>query len=180
MDIITRPKEHSLQSSDTVKDAMLWSITSKCRNTDCPLYQDCRYDEKDDDFARCIPELSALQSVHSAVISSVAEAFRTEEVLNDIGFKLMPLYQILIKLYMYHDHVDIVERDERGKVSVNPVLREIRSTVKDIDVIQKSIGLGGSYLRAAGIINVTGMVNGVDNAVGNTNYYDSLLASGEK
>lgn len=157
-------------------DLRYLSAVSKCHHEECSMYFHCSFQGKDIKDAKCKPEAEALRGVHEALMSSIPQRQRTSEVMNDVGFKLLPLFQILIKLYIQHDsHVAMFE-DRKGDLKINPVLREIRSTIRDIDAVQKSMGMGDSYLKAAGLVAVPGYgeTSAADFVNGDGSYYERM------
>ena len=117
-----------------------------CRENNCPVHRECPYIK--DSRAKCAVEKKYLEAVVSGIISMIREDM-TQLVLNKITLHLLPLFQQLVRFQIEAYAVtDVVYTTDRGQVRTHPIFKEIRETIKAIELTQKSLGIDGEYIMA--------------------------------
>lgn len=137
----------------------MWDAIPQCDDR-CDLWDECVYEKK----KKC--------ALRKAYINSVIESFvkalekKDEVTMMRVGLLLMPLYTNLINLKLAS--YDMNGRVRYGK-GVDPVMKEMRETIKQIDGMLVDLGLAVS--------NGKGKVTGKPNNFldGDGDYYDELI-----
>ena len=114
-----------------------WDAVQDCRGEACPAANLCTYEWK----GRCSVEMSYIRAITDVVYANYSDEL-TEPLLWRIGTHLVPLYKMLCKLKIEELGTRGVTRvDDKGRVMVNPVFKEIRETLKAINNEWRALGL---------------------------------------
>lgn len=136
---------HRMIAIDAVRD---------CRGTECPVHDKCPYAK----FGKCTVERGYLEAVQNSMFDMIKQDM-TQELLNGITLRLLPLFHQLVRFQIFAYSVeDVCYITTRGLLKMHPVFREIRDTIKAIEATQSSLGLGGEYIRALGSLKKPGVL----------------------
>lgn len=70
-----------------------------------------------------------------------------EDALWRLGMHIMPLYRMLCKMKIAEACVSgILYSDDKGRLKANPIYKEMRETIKQVESMMKEIGFGGKLL----------------------------------
>lgn len=152
----------------------MWNLPSICQGDLCPIYETCPHKDGD----RCNTELIILSRIFDNIVECFTEN-PSDELVNQISCLVMPLYQILIKLYMTMYSVEeMFYFTNTGKQEIHPVYTEIRKTIRDINSSMKSLGMGGIFIRDMGLLPVSRGGSSSSSEIplvhGDGSYYDRL------
>jgi hypothetical protein len=141
----------------------LWDALPTC-DSSCELWEEkCPYDKTK---KICDLRKNYVENVFTSLNKAVDE--RDEVTMHRLGFLLMPLYTSLISIKM---EIHAKNGNIRGmKGSVDPIYRELRETIRMIDLMLKDLGINKNKdeegKKRRDLIN------------GNAEYYDDLLNEG--
>lgn len=130
------------------KRIAVWDAVGECSRSACTLHLDCPYllqIESVNKSSPCLVQSNYVKYVFDSIV--VANVDKLSQMqMDQIGFHLLPLYQHLIKFKMVEFSLttmgDIAERNLRtGGLTIHPVYKEIRDTLKHIDSLWSSIGI---------------------------------------
>jgi len=114
-----------------------WDAVPDCTAEQCPAFANCIYDKKD----KCKVIREGLKGLSFVLFRNFREKM-TEDQLWRIGMHLMPLYRMLFRLNIEELGVDrVIVEDMRGIRRINPLYKELRETIKTIDLTWKAIGI---------------------------------------
>jgi len=114
-------------------------------------------------MAYCRVAASYLKSVSTTILGNYEDKM-DEGTLFRVGMHIIPLYRNLIKMKIEEIGVKrVVQKDERGKLSINPLYKEIREYIKLLEQMWKSVGITGVMVSAPG-----------DGFVEGDNYYEQM------
>jgi hypothetical protein len=119
-----------------------WDAVKNCTGPTCPSYRYCAEHEVG---KRCTIMENYLSAIYSTILRSAKKqnSKDLEVKLLRVGFDLIPLYKNYMFLKLGEMGVEeAIEKDHRGIKRINPIYKEIRETVKEIEKTWKSIGLG--------------------------------------
>jgi hypothetical protein len=155
--------------------AIVWDSTSLC-DPKCPVYEKCKAKGLiDKTQGRCPIQAKYVRSVTDILFSAI-RARGDDVTLIEVGFLLIPLYSQLAKLKIYESSLNgvYVYTDNKGNPTIHPLLREIRATITNIQMMTKEI-LNKNDLRGA-IANLKQMANasGGNELEGSANYYAKM------
>ena len=127
------------------KQLWSWDALTECTNHACPAAARCHYIREDLVAPeKCQVMLKYLKAV-SQVVFGQYEAVLDEGQLYRVGMHIIPLYRNLCRFKIYELGLrSVVHSDDKGKVSVDPVYKEIREHIKLLEQMWKSVGLTGS------------------------------------
>jgi len=113
-----------------------WDVVSECIREDCPAFLNCPYQKE----GRCHAQVQYLKSVVAIVFANYDEI--TEPQLYRVGMHLVPLYKTLCRLKLEEiGTTSVAYTDSKGNRKINPIFKEIRETIKVIELAWKTIGL---------------------------------------
>lgn len=125
-----------------------------CRGEDCPVHNKCPYVKN----GKCSVEMGYLHAVLNSMTDMIKKDM-TQELLNGITLRLMPLFHQLVRFQIFAYSVDNVSyTTARGLIKMHPVFKEIRETIRAIEATQRSLGLEGEYNRALGNLKNPGIL----------------------
>ncbi len=117
-----------------------WDVGQKCQHQDCPAIVECHYEEKIEEGGICKVMRNYIRS--AAVVLYESQKGISAAQRFQIGMQIMPLYRILCKLKIAEVGViNPVYHTERGSIGVHPIFKEIRETIKSIDVVWRGLGV---------------------------------------
>ena len=123
-----------------------WDAVQECIDEKCPAHSMCGYVRK----GRCTVQLQYLKSIGTIIFRNY-EHLLTEPLLYRIGMHLTPLYKTLCRLKIQELGVkNIVNIDDKGIHRIHPVFKEIRETIKIIDMTWSKLGLNNMSFEAGG------------------------------
>ena len=147
-----------------------WDTIQDCRDEECILTTMCYYKRE----GKCTLQMNYLRAVQNMVFRNFRDTL-TETQLFRIGLHLIPLYKVLIKLKMRELVVDdVLTETTQGSLKAHPVFKEIRDTIKLIEMMWKSLNLvGGTSGGGAGVPDIDDFINGATGA------YESMVEGNE-
>jgi len=134
--------------SDT-KQIISWETVKPCRGERCVAYDMCEYSVRNQEAtAKCKVEATYLRSVASIIYRNFITVL-DEPTLMRVGMHLMPIYQNLCRLKISEIGIGSpVESDDKGRVFINPVYKEMREHIKLLEQTWRSLGLTEYYVEA--------------------------------
>ena len=132
-------------------------IVEDCAGHECGLFKVCTHEKR----GQCQMQIGFLGSAAGRLLKLAREGSQ-EDALR-IGMLVMPLFLHLVKLKMVEYGSGVLVSTKMG-VSVTPIFREIRETVKTISALMKEVGNG------------SGKKLGGDPSLGDAAWYDALFA----
>lgn len=114
-----------------------WDAINDCTDTRCIASEFCTYDRR----GKCTIQANYLRAFSEVMFNNFGDFF-SEADFYYVGMHLTPLYKTLCKLKIEELAVTrVVNVDEKGIRRVNPVYKEIRETIKLINILWKSMGM---------------------------------------
>jgi len=148
---------------DAGKIMYTWDAVRECDRDSCPAFIQCPHPKE----SYCKMQVLYLESVLSLVLSNYV---CTEPELYRIGMHLIPLYKMLCRLKIEELGIsNYIYETDKGNFCSNPVLKEIRETIKTIDGVWKDLGMKG--ISKAPVPELE---------TGKKNYYDDILGQETK
>lgn len=151
---------------DTGDRMISWDAVPECDES-CKLYDACPYDKSK---KRCNLRVKYVESVMKSLTKSVKDP--DPITLIRMGMLLMPLFNSLVDLkiekHMSNGRV-------RGMKGIDPVMKEMRETIKQIDSMLVDLGVkvGGSLVDSKGkAVKRDNFLNG------DSSYYDEMIGEG--
>ena len=132
-----------------------WDALQDCTGNDCPAAPSCQYLQKakergDEICDKCRVMATYLKSVSTTILGNYEDQM-DEGQLFRIGMHIVPLYRNLIKMKIEEIGVRrVVTVAENGKMSINPLYKEIREYIKLIEQMWKSVGITGVMVSPPG------------------------------
>lgn len=142
---------------------VMWDAIPQCTPDECKMQEACPYIQT----GKCGVRLKYIKHVYSSLLGQVD---REDAIaLFKIGFHLVPLYGHLIQFKMEEFGQRVMNTASNGKRYINPIFKEIRETIKTINIVMKDLrgSVEADILRDA-------MTHG-DNE-----YYDNLFSDGSE
>jgi len=151
-------------------DLFSWDVVQECQADECPAASKCQYLERAMEQTSCPPVKCSvmatyLKSVSTTILGNYEDKM-DEGQLFRVGMHIVPLYRNLVKMKIEEIGVrSVVNVDEKGKQSINPLYKEIREYIKLIEQMWKSVG-----------ISTANVGNGLPSEpdFGEGNYYDKM------
>ena len=146
-----------------------WDALIACTAEQCPAATRCHYltpplTPPD----KCQVMLKYLKAVTQVIMTNY-EKNMDEGQLYRVGMHIVPLYRNLCRFKIYEMGVrNVVERDDKGKKTVDPVYKEIREHIKLLEQMWKSVGITCSALTLP--------LPGDDDFHPEDNYYEEMEA----
>ena len=138
-----------------------WDFVEQCTREDCVAYASCPYDK----HGKPPGQKEYMRSVQMVIFRNL-NGNLSEMNLYRIGMHLLPLYRILMKLKIQEiGDTQAVTTDDKGMKRINPIYKEIRETIKQIEFIWKSLGFTDDVPKPKGI---------GDDLKGNPDYYQEI------
>ena len=148
---------HKGQTKDGIP-VVMFDAVPQCTPETCKMEVACPYTHT----GKCGVKLKYLTHVYESLIGQVD---RDDAIaLFKIGFHLVPLYGHLIQFKMEEFGAGVMFSATNGKRYVNPIFREIRETIKVINIVMKDL---------KGSVEVDIMRDMIKD--GDSDYYDSLF-----
>lgn len=115
-----------------------WAPVPLCNEEDCPLSARCPYTTCQKTYCRVIKGI--VSSASNNILNNHGLKL-TNSQKNRVGQHLMPLYIALARMYVLEAGLLSPQIQTKTGVKMHSVYREIRETLKSIDMIWKNIGL---------------------------------------
>lgn len=116
-----------------------WDVIDDCKGDECPATKHCKYVK----VGQCSAMNAYLRAFYAVILRNY-EGVITEPELFQVGMGMSPLYKILCKLKIEEAGVDeVVQQDEKGNLKVHPIYREIRETIKTLNLLWRELGYKG-------------------------------------
>lgn len=123
---------------DDRKELFSWEPIPECIDKDCPLRDKCKFVKRGE---YCQVAAGIVRSAAISIISNYGKKLNNA-MRNRIGQHLMPLYAQLAKHSIYEASLNTPHFvDNKGNHKIDPVYKEIRETIRAIDMQWKNIGL---------------------------------------
>lgn len=120
----------------------VWNTITPCRQDECPIFDDCPYEEKLKKGGKCKVEQSYINSVATMVYRNFRSKF-TEDQFFIVGMHILPLYRHLCRLKIWEWSVrEVMYETEKGTRHINPIYREVREQIKAISGQWRMLGIG--------------------------------------
>jgi len=120
-----------------------WDVVQKCMHENCPALDTCHYEAHVESDGICKVLKAYIRSATLVLYNEQKDLSAAQRF--QVGMHIMPLYKILCKLKIEEvGVVRAVTTNSRGTLVVNPLYKEIRETIKTIDVVWRSIGVQGA------------------------------------
>ena len=123
-----------------------WDVIPFCTDSECPAFKLCDLNPNQKplpkgDEARCAVMIQYLRATADMIFKNFSE-YMEEHELFKVGMHLMPLYRMLARLNLEEAGLRrSVGVTDRGTRKADPVYKEIRETIKSIDLQWKALGL---------------------------------------
>ena len=120
-----------------------WDVLPRCRQAECTCSDICVYfnSESNKERERCMVIGSYLKKVTDVILGNLGESI-TEVQLFRVGTNLIPLYRNFARMKLEEAGLDSpLVTSKMGNQIPNPIYKDIRESVKMIDMLWKSIGL---------------------------------------
>ena len=122
------------------KELFSWEPIPACNDIRCPLRNKCDYTVKDGNKCKVVAGIVMAAAIN--IMKNFGNKINNAQ-RNRVGKHLMPLYVSLARLYVYEASLESASfTDNKGNPKINPVYKEIRETIRGIDLQWKNIGLG--------------------------------------
>jgi hypothetical protein len=155
-------------------DYLSWDVIDPCLGEDCPAFERCdmkeivpKYNDK------CVVQLGYMMSINSVIISNFNNKL-TEAQMMRIGFHLMPLYRILIRLKILEMGTANLEYiSAKGEYKIKPIVDKIVMLLDKIEKTWDTIGL-----KEADRINMMKKIPGGPDFDGHGHGYYEMMSVG--
>ncbi len=115
-----------------------WAPVPPCTDKQCPLDVRCPFTFRE---GKCKVIAGIIRSAISNILNNYGPKLNNSQK-NRIGQHLMPLYMSLARMFVVETALDSPQfTDKYGFPKMHPVYKEIRETVRGIEVLWKQIGL---------------------------------------
>jgi hypothetical protein len=115
-----------------------WDVVPHCSDTNCPATKLCDYPR---DTGKCQVTASYLRAAAQTIFQNFSEVL-DEPTLYRVGIHLMPAYRTLCRLKIEELGIArVISVSAQGKPTANPIFREIRETIKLIEMLWEKLGL---------------------------------------
>lgn len=128
-----------------------WDGIREC-SEDCPMYDDCSYPHK----GKCAVQMQYVGALYKAILGTYK--WLDEAMLFKIGMEVIPLYVHLSKLQITELSLTTPVVESKKGVGIHPVYKEIRETLKTIQMLWKGMDLAFSFAEKS---KLKGIMNGV-------------------
>jgi hypothetical protein len=152
-----------------------WDGIKEC-NPNCPMIDECTYLHK----GKCAVQIQYVQTLYNSILTTYS--YLDEAMLFKIGMELIPLYVHLVKLQIVELSLDTpMESTEKGMPFVHPIYKEIRETLKTIQMIWKGMDMSftfGEQVRLKRGKKEEDPEKGIDYERGDPNFYKKISKEG--
>jgi len=115
-----------------------WAPVPLCTDKDCPLDKRCIFTRRD---GKCQVIAGIIKAASNNILNNYGPKLNNSQK-NRIGQHLMPLYGNLARMFVVETALDSPQFiDIKGFPKMHPVYREIRETIRGIELLWKQIGL---------------------------------------
>lgn len=135
---------------DDKKELFSWEPIPDCTDELCPMREKCKFVKRGNkEVNKCHVIAGIVRAAAINIISNFGKSINNAQ-RNRIGQHLMPLYVHLAKLNLYEaslaspNHLDF-----KGVTKMNTVYKDIRETIRAIDMQWKNIGLSDMKVDSA-------------------------------
>ena len=139
---------------------IMWDALPDCTD-DCTIYERCPYEKMARKRLKCEMRRRYLESVMKSLETGVKQ--KDELSALTTGLLVAPLFQHLISFKIYEHSL---QHTVAVKGRINPIYKEIRATIKEINGLLKDLGLTAGDKKG----------NYLD---GNAEYYDDMIRKGQ-
>lgn len=161
------------------KRLMRWTPIRACGDW-CEMHSSCPHASKAQvKKVKCEIEKTYLNTIYDEMINTLGDDL-TQVDLYAIGFRYMALHHQLIKLQKAFYVEDwMMSEGKHGVRYLNPLMREIRCVVRDINVMEEGLKLREKFLKKMGKEPVqvgrggSGAKEAID--VGTKGYYEAIF-----
>jgi len=120
------------------KSLFSWEPIPDCTDEECPIRQKCDFVKRGN---KCHVVAGIVKSAALNILNNYGKQLNNA-LRNRIGLHLMPLYVQYAKQCVYEASLSTPDfTDNKGNPKVNPIYKEIRETVRTIDLQWKTLGL---------------------------------------
>ena len=155
-----------------------------CRQEKCPLAKECSYFRENVRVGACQVELRFIKRITES-FQMILEKDPDPFIMQWVGLHVIPLYHDLVKFRMEEMAItgNKTVADKSGKLSVHPIYREIRDTIKAIRSEWKDSGLM-EFAKKHGFLGVGLQLKGVSEPLelqeGQPGFYEAMSGSASK
>ena len=114
-----------------------WDAVQDCQGEECPAFNVC-YMVK---TGKCKVQKQYMRSIFDLIMHNFGKNI-DEVTMYKVGMHLIPLYRILFRLKI--EELSLLRPTVKGKGGaemIHPIYKEIRETLKSIELVWKSLGL---------------------------------------
>jgi hypothetical protein len=160
------------------KELVSWDLVPDCNRDSCTAWKSCTVGQNMGlTTERCSVRLNYLKTVEKIMFSPHNRGKMSEQQIMMFGFQVLPLYAQLINLKIfeagYAGQIQ-VSIGKHGQRQIHPIYKEIRETIRVINLSWKMIGLDPISMKERSPFGGTG-----DNENGDPMYYDSLVGESD-
>ncbi len=114
-----------------------WAPIPECSGKHCPLDKRCYFVKK----GKCRVILGIVKAASANILNNYGPKLNNAQ-RNRIGQHLMPLYVALARMFVLETGLPSPQFiDQVGNPKMNPVYKDIRETIRGIELLWKQIGL---------------------------------------
>lgn len=115
-----------------------WAPVPDCTNKDCPLDKRCPFTRRD---GKCKVISGIIKAASNNILNNYGLKLNNAQK-NRIGQHLIPLYGNLARMFIVETSLSSPQFiDKHGSPKMNPVYKDIRETIRGIELLWKQIGL---------------------------------------
>ena len=146
-----------------------WDSIRECSGEDCPVTEMCTYIKR----GKCAVQTKYLDALYKAILTNYK--FLDEVMLFKIGMQIVPLYLQLVRMQIIELSLPSPAMYTEKGVSMHPVYKEIRETLKTIHTMWKDLDLCMSFnMKPSFKPEAAGTAETGDTERGDPNYYKSI------
>ncbi len=156
------------------KQVMTWDSIPKCREDDCPSFDDCYLPKSNHpQHTRCLVMSNYLRGVYSIMVHNYD---LSEPDLMRVGMHLIPLYKNLCRLQIEeHGLRDLMRTNKAGSITVHPLYDAIRNHILTIDRLWAQMAFDKKYGGRKDGKKGSPQMDSVDDLIhGDGAYYEGL------
>lgn len=118
-----------------------WDADVPCSHRACPAFASCPFDVKSGTEGDCAVMTHYMKAIQAVVLGEISHKLTTSQLYR-FGMQLLPLYRGLARMKIVEMGVrNLMIEGMKGGLTVHPIYREIRESIKLIEVLWRSIGL---------------------------------------
>ena len=127
------------------KNLFSWEPIPDCTDELCPLREKCSYVSRG---VKCHVVAGIVKSAVLNILNNYGTQLNNA-LRNRIGLHLMPLYVMYAKQCVYEASLSTPNfNDNKGNPKIDPVYKEMRETIRTIDLQWKTLGLADMVVDA--------------------------------